>query len=209
MEYKNFKYIYPPRPENKISIEYLSKFDNDIYVSQPKLNGSCVLLFIKSDIYKAYNRHNRLMSSFRINNNDIIKLNNSDKWMVLVGEYMNKSKKDENKNIWNNKFVIWDILVNDGEYLLNTTYSDRIILLDELFNKNEYNKYLYKVNESIYRVKSFYNNFNDLYNGIISIDMLEGLVLKRKNSKLKNGNRLKNNIDSQIKIRKETKNYIF
>ena len=49
--------------------------------------------------------------------------------------------------------------------------------------------------------------FEDLYNSLVGIDMVEGLVLKRKSAKLEVGSTENNNTKSQIKVRKATKNY--
>jgi len=208
--YNNFKYIYPPRPENKISIDYLNRFDNNEYIAQPKLNGSCVVIFIKGKKEcKIYNRYGRTISRFKIDNDSICSLNDTNNWMVLTGEYMNKNKKDEKELSWNNKLVIWDILVYDNDYLVNSTYEERVILMDKIFKEISYNKYLYKINDDVYRVKSFKDKFKDIYEGIVSIDLMEGLVIKKKNSKLEIGTRQKNNVNNQLKIRKPTKNYTF
>jgi hypothetical protein len=46
-----------------------------------------------------------------------------------------------------------------------------------------------------------------LYNDLVEIDMIEGLVLKRKSARLEAGTSELNNVKSQIKCRKATKNY--
>jgi hypothetical protein len=46
-----------------------------------------------------------------------------------------------------------------------------------------------------------------LYDTLTPIDLIEGFVLKRKNARLEIGNTELNNVKSQIKCRKETKNY--
>ena len=46
-----------------------------------------------------------------------------------------------------------------------------------------------------------------LYDRLTPIDMIEGLVMKRKSARLEMGNTELNNVKSQIKCRKETKNY--
>jgi hypothetical protein len=206
--YKNFRYYYPPRPEHKILPTSIKDYDNSLWIGQPKLNGSCTELYINEDV-KVYNRHKAPLSGFKIPTTEILELNKGNGWMVLCGEYMNKSKKNVNGKIWNDKFVIWDIIVYNGEYLTNTTFDERIELLDELFGKEEYDEYLYKISENVYRVKSFENEFEQLYKDIIKIDMLEGWVLKKKNGKLERGMRESNNTSIQLKVRKPTKNYEF
>ena len=66
-----------------------------------------------------------------------------------------------------------------------------------------------KISENVYIVKSFYQNFKNIYEKIVQIDMYEGWVLKKKGSKLKNGLSEKNNTDTQMKFRKPTKNYSY
>jgi hypothetical protein len=48
-----------------------------------------------------------------------------------------------------------------------------------------------------------------MFEELIKIDMVEGLVMKRKSGKLEIGNTENNNTKSQIKFRKATKNYKF
>ena len=49
--------------------------------------------------------------------------------------------------------------------------------------------------------------FNDLFDGLTKIDMIEGLVLKRKNARLEAGIREDNNSKWMLKTRKPHKNY--
>ena len=53
------------------------------------------------------------------------------------------------------------------------------------------------------------NGFNNLYNDIVKVDLYEGLVLKKIETKLTYGFQEINNHDWQIKCRKETKVYKF
>lgn len=207
-KYLNFKYIYPPRPEYVISTDQLYKYENS-HVAQPKLNGSCCSIFIKGDELRQFGRHNNEnLSNFKINKNDLKVLNcNNNEWNVIVGEYMNKNQNGIDGKPWNHKFVIFDILVHNGEYLLGSTLEERIKLLDELFGTTDENEYLYKVNENVYRVKTFSDNFLERWNKITQIGMLEGLVLKKPNAKLERGLSEKNNTLWQSKCRKPTKNY--
>ena len=128
--------------------------------------------------------------------------------MVINGEYMNKSKMDENRQVFNHKFVIFDILTFNGDYLVGRSFEDRVKLLDELYGQVESEKdYLYKISENIYRVKSYTSDFKRLYDRLITIDMVEGLVMKQKKAKLELGTTENNNTKSQVKARKPTRNY--
>jgi ATP-dependent DNA ligase len=138
--------------------------------------------------------------------------------MVLSGEFLNKNKKGEDGNPFNLKFVIWDILVYEGKYLLGRTTIDRLNLLEELYpctrmmvgEKIETMNHLCFTNyANVYKAPYYTKSFVMLYRSIVNTDLYEGLVLKRKSAKLTLGLNEKNNSDWQIKCRKPTKNYSF
>ena len=209
MKYASFRYIYPPRPKNPIPNTELSFWDNGSLIAQPKLNGSNCLIFTNGEKHIAMNRHNGRLTNFQLKDEEIAALyKGSGGWTVLNGEYMNKNKQDESRAAFNHKFVIFDILVDDGDYLVGKTFEERIALLDSMFGQEDSEKdYLYSISENIYRVKSYLSGFNMLYDRLTPIDMIEGLVMKRKSARLEMGNTELNNVKSQIKCRKETKNY--
>ena len=57
-KYDKYSYIFPPRPEHKISSDSLVTYDTNEYLGQPKLDGSCCVLFVKGKDVIAKNRHN-------------------------------------------------------------------------------------------------------------------------------------------------------
>ena len=209
MKYASFRYIYPPRPKNPIPNTELSFWDNGSLIAQPKLNGSNCLIFTNGVKHIAMNRHNGRLTNFQLKDEEIAALyKGTGGWTVLNGEYMNKSKQDESRAAFNHKFVIFDILVDDGDYLVGKTFEERIALLDSMFGQEDSEKdYLYAISENVYRVKSYLSGFNMLYDRLTPIDMIEGLVMKRKNARLEMGNTELNNVKSQIKCRKSTLNY--
>lgn len=213
MNYEVFRYIYPPRPKNAVPDTELDFWDNGSMIAQPKLNGSNCTIYTNGDNFLAYNRHGLHLSNFNLNKDEILQLYknvNPKTWMVINGEYLNKSKSDETGSVFNHKLVIFDLLVIDSNYLIGKTFQDRVEILDKLYGKNDSEKeYLYSITDNIYRVKSYDKGFKDLYNKLIKIDMIEGLVCKRKTGRLELGTTENNNVKSQIKFRKPTKNYKF
>ena len=212
MNYNSFRYIFPPRPKNAIPDSDLNFWDNDSLVAQPKLNGSNCVIFTNGEKLMIMNRHSQYMTNVDIQRQEVLDLFKGEpgKWMVLNGEYLNKSKQDENRQTFNHKLVIFDILVYNSDYLVGKTFEERINLLDELYGQKDSEKsYLYSISNNVYRVKSFESGFKSLYDQLTPIDMIEGLVLKRKNARLEIGNTENNNIKSQLKARKATKNYKF
>jgi hypothetical protein len=208
MKYNNYKYIFPPRPKNAIQSSDLDFWDNNTLLAQPKLNGSNSVIFTNGEKVIVMNRHNGRLTNVQVPMEEILSIYKGKGWMVLNAEYMNKSKSDENRKVFNHKFVIFDILVLNGDSLVGKTFQERVILLDQLYGTKACEKpYLYGISENIYRVKSYTSNFLDLYNDLVEIDMIEGLVLKRKSARLEAGTSELNNTKSQIKCRKKCNSY--
>lgn len=211
MKYNTYRYIFPPRPSNAIPQSELQFWDNGSLIAQPKLNGSNCVIFTNGIKSIVMNRHNQRLTNFRLTDDEMkLIYRGTGEWMAINGEYMNKSKNDEGGQIFNHKFVIFDILVLDGDYMVGKTFSERISILDELYGTKDSDKdYLFEISENIYRVKSYKSEFNMLFDQLTKIDMIEGLVMKRSNAKLEIGTSETNNTKSQIKCRKVTKNYKF
>jgi len=208
MKYLSYKYLYPPRPKNAIPDTELEFWDNGSLIAQPKLNGSNCTIFTNGVKTIVMNRHNQRLTNFNLSDNEIKDIYRGSGWMILNGEYMNKSKSDENNQVFNHKFVIFDILAFDGEYLVGKTFEERINLLDEIYGQVDSEKeYLYKITQNVYRVKSYQTGFKQFYDKYTPIDMIEGVVMKRKNARLELGTSENNNTKSQLKCRKATKNY--
>jgi len=208
-KYITYRYIYPPRPKNAVSPEDLDFWDNNSLLAQPKLNGSNCVIFTNGVKHVVMNRHNQRLTNFRLSDSEIKDIyRGTGEWIVINGEYLNKNKSDETKQPFNHKFVIFDILTYDGEYLVGKTFQERVEIMDKLYGQVKSEKeYLYKISENVYRVKTYESGFSDLFNTLTPIDMIEGLVMKRKNAKLELGTTELNNVKSQIKCRKITKNY--
>ena len=210
MKYLKYRYIYPPRPKNAVNPEELSFWDNNQMIAQPKLNGSNCLIFTNGITHFVMNRRNQRLTNFQLSTDEIKSIfkGNKGEWLVINGEYLNKNKQDERLVSFNHKLVIFDILVYKSKYLIGKTFSERIEILDDLYGKKESDKdYLYQITNNIYRVKSFDNNFKNIFDDLTKIDLIEGLVLKRKTARLESGNTENNNTKSQLKFRKPTKNY--
>jgi hypothetical protein len=208
-KYLTYRYIYPPRPKNAIPDSELNFWDNNTLIAQPKLNGSNCLIFTNGIKTVVMNRHNQRLTNFRLSDAEILDIyRGNGGWLILNGEYLNKNKSDESGQSFNHKFVIFDILCYDSEYLVGKTFEERINLLDNLYGElNSDKDYLYKISTNVFRVKSYISEFKNLYDSLTPIDMIEGLVLKRKSARLELGTSENNNIKSQIKCRKSTKNY--
>jgi ATP-dependent DNA ligase len=227
IRYAKFRYIYPPRPENAVHVDSIGEYDDGEYMGQPKLNGDSMLVFTNGVELVYMNRHNQ---PFKKAMPDLSKLkllhrqtlregDDENKWIVLVGEYMGKGKLDELGNNFNGNFVIFDILVHDSVQLVGITFEERERMLDQMYGKDDKVitddgvrelPFLYVTSvPGVYRVKTFRTGLRSRWDELVKVDMYEGLVLKRARAKLENGVSERNNTSSQVKIRKETKNYKF
>lgn len=201
-------YIFPPRPQTKATQASIPMLVKRGLGAQPKLNGSCGQLFTDGKNVEFMNRHTeRFSNALKIDIEELKVLHRKGGLMVLSGEYMNKSQRDAKSKVFNGKFVIWDILVLDGKRLVGTTFEERLKILDKLFGTEEFDEWLYKVSENVFRVKTFTKDVPALWTKIVKIGMYEGFVFKKFDGILEGGNRAQNNVRWQIKIRKPTKNY--
>ena len=202
------KYIFPPRPENKVPRSSIDTFDDGTFMAQPKFNGSCAELYLDKS-FKVMNRHQQTLSGVTIKEDEFRSIFDFGKENLIVGEYMNKSKKGLDGKIFNHKFMTFDIIVSDGTHLLGKTFSERYDMLYEKFKILDEDELTYKLSDNIYLVKNYEKDFGKIWDNITKIDMIEGLVLKKKNAGLELGTREKNNWANQIKIRKTEKNYSY
>ena len=223
MKYESFKkngYIFPPRPEYKCPAADLDKYDNGQYIAMPKYDGSCCVVFTNGTELEVYNRHKErlsLLSNYK--DIDFRGLAQTSNWFVYAGEYLNKSKYGETGVKENNKFVIWDVLVWDGKYLVGSTLTERLDLLESIFPCKRaivtdkamevYDHLCCTTLNGIYKAPAYLGNFEELYKNIVKTQIYEGVVLKKKDSKLGFGMQELNNTDWQLKVRRESKNYAF
>lgn len=219
MKYQNFKYLYPPRPEYKTKPDELDKYDNSCeYIAQPKYNGSCAMVFTNGKELHIYNRHKEPLSKWS-NKIEFLKLAKTDNWYVYAGEYLNKSKAGEHGIKENDKFIIFDVIVWDGIYLIGKTLQERFEILEQIYPCKRavissegieiYDHLCCTEFKGIYKAPTYLNRFKSLYDELIQTELYEGIVLKKADSKLEFGFQEKNNTGWQIKCRKETKLYNF
>ena len=217
MNYNEFKYLYPPRPQFKIPPEELDKYDNGEYFASPKLNGTACVVFTNGEQLEVYNRHKLPISKYSPFIN-FRSLSPDGQWYVYAGEYLNKGQKGETGEVERDKFVIWDILVYAGEYLIGSTYLDRIRIIDNAYPAKqlvsdkglEWREYMAATTlNGIYKVPVYAQGFKYMYDDLVKTDLYEGVVLKKAQAKLTYGFNEKNNSEWQVKCRKENKLYKF
>ena len=147
-KYLSYRYIFPPRPKNAIPDSELSFWDNGSLVAQPKLNGSNCVIFTNGVKFIAMNRHNQRLTNFNLSDNELKDIYRGEGWMILNGEYMNKSKNDANGQIFNHKLVIFDILVYNGVQTIGMDFVSRVELLNKLYPSVNHDGYINKVDNT-------------------------------------------------------------
>jgi len=211
--YTTFKYIWPPRPEVVAPAEHIETLDKGTHIAQPKFNGSCAILATNGKDLFFMNRHKQnFKHKLLIDNKELLSLHRGKGWIYLVGEYMNKSQRGPDGKIFNGKFVIFDILVYNNEWLIDTNIEGREKLLHTIYETTEagaLNEWMTKISTNCFVSRSFGENFDKIWNSACNVGMLEGLVFKRKNGALTMGLSEKNNTGWQCKIRKPTLNYLY
>lgn len=217
--FAEYKYIYPPRPTNRISADEIEKYDNGEYLAQPKYDGTCVNVFISETFLKIMNRHNQEITNPFINEIDYKGLHKVNGFMVISGELLNKNKTGEDEKPFNKKLILWDILVYQNKYLLGQTTGERLYLLEKLFpcqrmqvnaeGMENYEHICCTGTKGVYKAPTYSKYFKSLYDDLLKTQLFEGIVLKRSDAKLTFGFNEKNNFEHILKCRRETKNYKF
>lgn len=107
--YKKYRYIYSSRPEINLPALELTKYDNGSWIGQPKLDGYNIVIFINGKEVHLYNHHNSPITNIKIEEFEFISLHRRNGWIVLNGEYMNKSKNNlKDKNFNHNFELLWN-----------------------------------------------------------------------------------------------------
>lgn len=190
--------------------QFIKEYDDGRFYAQLKLNGACGILHFEYDqSTQLFERHKLdYMTNTRVLRYDKMFRRNF-KSCIVIGEYMNKNKIGFDGKPFNHKFVVNDIIALDGVQLKYMKIEDRMAVLDRIMVKPIGTaNYLNDYGNDIYRVVNIEDNFEGIYNITTKVDMVEGLVIKLRESQLADCSVLKNrNSQSMYKFRKPTKNY--
>ena len=212
MRFDSWHYLYPPRPENAVTKNFLSLYEKQEYLAQIKLNGTANVLSISPDRkVTAMTRHkdNHKQWAPTAATAKVFANLPGDGWYVFVAELMH-SKVPGIRDI----NYIHDVLVADGEYLVGTTLEERQKLLESLFgiDRSKVTKDTpishFVIDANTWLVRNYRVGFAKLFETLDRPEY-EGLVLKNPKAKLDYCSREKSNSTWQAKVRKPHKNYGF
>lgn len=204
MKYDKYMYLYPPRAENAIPPSRLKQFQRQHWVAQVKKNGTSSVIFVPPDreVF-AMNRHNEEHKQWNFTDGSarIFKSLPGKGWYVICAELMH-SKVPGIRDI----NYIHDILVDDGEYLLGTTYAQRYARLLMLFLKGTAPKTQshYMVDDHTWLARNHVGDFREFF-GSLTAPEDEGIVLKNMQGKLA----IRDNNGWTVKTRRPHKNFQF
>lgn len=202
--YLKARFVYPPRPEYPVPPTELDGLTGDRFMAQAKLDGSCCVVVLDGSGAEVWNRHKERFA--KPPTVDLASLHRGNGLMVLVGEFMNKSKKDETGRKLEG-FVIHDLLAYDGVHLVGSTFAERWAIIERLYPGEDRGPALVRIAEGLYRVKAVTEGFGRFYETLTRYDAYEGVVLKRHDGRLDAGLSEKSCSTIQLKCRRSTKNY--
>jgi ATP-dependent DNA ligase len=201
LEYNKYTYLFPPRPETAIPDSMLGFYASRGWVFQPKMNGTCTVVFTNGEevIYKTrHDDDHKQWTPLSEHNEFFRNLAKDGKWAVLVGELLHH----KTPNI-KNKLYLFDIIVYQGLHLVGERFSERLQLLENLVpGKKE--KLWHEYNKHIVRARTMKNGHRKFFTEINESEV-EGIVCKNPEA----GLHVRDNGGWQVKCRVPHKNYGF
>jgi ATP-dependent DNA ligase len=205
MEYLEYAYLYPPRPEKKIPPSMLGFYQNRKWVCQIKKNGTCTVIFVKGDQVIFKTRHDddhKMWTPLPAHVEFFRSSCAGEGWNVFVGELLH-SKTPHIKN----QLYIFDQIVHDGVQLVGSTLLDRHELLHRRWPTIAEERDQYRVGEYVSIAKNFSKDFPALFTTLQKED--EGVVLKDPIARLRACFKSNSNDGWQTKARIPHKNYSY
>lgn len=197
------RYIYPPRPKSKIKPEQLAFMESQgIYLWQPKFDGDRCVAVIDDNKAVLSNRHGKWHSThdFPSIRSELLELKVPNGTHYLDGELI----KHQDESV----LVLFDVL-QWVKYLTGVTQEDRLKILDDLGGFSHDSLPVNQINDHLWVCHHGDSNFCDRFSEFIGQPILEGLVLRKKDSMLSNWGAREYEADWQIRCRRPAKNYRF
>jgi ATP-dependent DNA ligase len=206
--------LYPPRPKGRIPPTELSRLEQTgKWIVQRKFNGDRNLIHIsvagKISFFSRYGRvHERWKPSDTLIQ-QVASLNlRKDEEYWLDGELLHlRAKVDGIRDT----VVLYDVL-QAGKYLFGVNQMARLSILKDICRyPNQFvdRKLALKITDSLWLAEFWESDFLQHFNESKDSEVLEGLVLKKKNSSLDNAGNKPYDVDWQIRCRKSSGNYGF
>jgi ATP-dependent DNA ligase len=137
---------------------------------------------------------------------EMSKIFKENKWFVLCAELMHSKGPTIKDTLY-----IHDMLVWRSEFLMGSTFLERQLILDDrlITNVEGQSHYVCDSENKIWYAKRFEKGFKAIFDSIKNIKILEGLVLKDPDGKLRSCRTPTENSYWQVKCRHKNKSYSF
>ncbi len=202
MNYTEYRYLFPPRPETKVTRELLGFWEQRGYVAQKKKNGTCTVVFACGDRVIFKTRHNDDHKLWTPQPDHIKFFQGSAGWNVFVAELLHSKVAGGPRH----ELYLFDQLVANGRSLVGSTFGIRAAGMRTAFGGQEEDDQ-YRVADRITLAKCFVSGFARLFDGLKKED--EGLVLKDPRAPLKPCLKPDSNRGWSVKARIATANFSF
>lgn len=214
MDYNEYKYLFPPRPETKIPQSSIAFYERRGWVAQVKKNGTNTVIFARGNEVIFKQRHqdetglgmdHRDWKPQQVHI-DFFSGLSKDKWNVFHAELIHS----KTKSIKNHLFI-HDILVHNGKHLVGMNLIERHKLLHDMLMSEDA-----KEEDDLYRLGVGFSIARNLTKGYVNRFLPEnmkpedeGIVLKNPKAGLEPCLRETANRGWQVKSRIPHKNYGF
>lgn len=220
MRYEGYTYLWPPRPSKAIPDDMLGFYESRGWVGQMKKNGTCTVVFVSPEGELTFKtRHNTDHKMWQPSEKSAAVFKNlpGTGWYVFVVEVLHNKTPQVKDTVY-----IFDILVNDSELLVGSTFTERMDMLKNIFNVRDDENVIslsnashYVLNSNAWLARTIEGNFKQVMRVANNqkpeegAPVDEGIVLKNPTARLKMPGRQKSNSDWQVKCRLSHKNYNF
>lgn len=182
--------IFPPRPKSRMLPTDLPYYESTgLWLAQRKFRGSRAVIHIAKDrTVTLGNRHGGKFARFDLDDGykkeiiEALKLDDGVEYW-LDGELMNKDVGATNE------IILFDVL-QVGKYLFGgPSQIARLAILNEICQnpqKKSKTGLALEVTPRLWMAETFFDHFVDRYNESLTVDQLEGLVLRKRRSCLDN-----------------------
>ena len=220
MKYDKYTYLWPPRPSDPIPIKTLHFYEQRGWVAQMKKNGTCTVLFVspeKEIIVKTRHNDEHKRWAPTEKSTHLFKTLPGAGWYVFVCEVLHSKTATVKDTVY-----IFDILVNDGELLIGSTFIERMEMLKKLFGIRDDGNVVSLSNTSHYVLSSNIWLARTITSGFEQIMRIanrqkptdgapvdEGIVLKNPTARLEMPGKQTSNSKWMVKCRVDHKNYKF
>lgn len=208
MDYKEFKYLYPPRPEFVLTYDRIPYYEADGWVAQYKKNGTCTIIAMSpTGEFTAMNRHAENHKAWQLTphiQNVLRQYLPKGSWTVLVAEIMHSKTPTIKDTVY-----IHDVIVHLSRQLVGSTFGERQKLLIELLPKGKECYSHYEIDPKVWRARLLTKDILKAFHDIKDPTIDEGVVMKRLIGKLKDCYKPTANNAWSAKVRYPHKNYQF